>query len=105
MAAAWRVSAVDRNTYPMTLAAANTYPIGHYTDFHHDGLARPCPTCRSSERVPNCSATVSGARLGSTPPEPTRIAEVADAIWPASTAGAELTMPGLVWCSATQYRV
>jgi hypothetical protein len=47
--------------------------------------------------MPNCSATVSGAWFGSiTPPEPTRIADVADAIWPARTAGAELAMPGML---------
>jgi Phosphoesterase family len=71
--------------------------------------ARPIPRsirpgCIASS-VPNCSATVSGAWLGSiTPPEPTRIADVADAIWPARTAGAALAMPGMLWCSAIQYR-
>jgi hypothetical protein len=41
--------------------------------------------------------------LGSiTPPEPTRIVEVADAICPTNTAGAELAIPAMLWCSATQ---
>ena len=72
--------------------------------------ARPIPRsirpgCSASS-VPNCSATVSGGWLGSiTPPEPTRIAAVAAASWPARTAGAELAMPGRLWCSATQYLV
>ncbi len=53
--------------------------------------------------VPNCSAMVSGAWLGSMmPPEPTRIVEVAPAIWPISTAVAEEAMPSMLWCSATQ---
>jgi hypothetical protein len=55
--------------------------------------------------VPNCSATVKGAWFGSiTPPDPTLIADVAEAICPASTTGAELAMPGMLWCSATQNR-
>ena len=29
---------------------------------------------------------------------------VADAMRPARTAGAELAIPGMLWCSATQYR-
>ena len=55
--------------------------------------------------MPNCSATTSDAWLGSiTPPEPTRMVDVADARWARSTAGAELAMPGMLWCSATQWR-
>ena len=55
--------------------------------------------------MPNCSATASEAWLGSiTPPEPTRMVVVADARWARSTAGAELAMPGMLWCSATQWR-
>ena len=71
--------------------------------------ARPMPRsirpgCSASS-VPNCSATTSGAWLGSiTPPEPTRIVEVAAARWAISTAGAELAMAGMLWCSATQNR-
>ncbi len=78
-------------------------------------MARSVPGARPMPRsirpgyiassVPNCSATVSGAWFGSiTPPEPTRIADVAAASCPARTAGAVLAMPGMPWCSATQYR-
>jgi hypothetical protein len=53
--------------------------------------------------VPKASATTSGAWLGSmTPPEPTRMVRVAPAMWPTSTAVAELAMPGMLWCSASQ---
>ncbi|MGF7122413.1 hypothetical protein J2X34_002829 [Rhodococcus sp. BE178] len=55
--------------------------------------------------MPNCSATTSGAWLGSiTPPEPTRMESVTAATWPIITAGAELAMPGMEWCSASQNR-
>ena len=55
--------------------------------------------------MPNCSATTSEAWLGSiTPPDPTRKVVVAPAMWPISTGGAELAMPGMLWCSATQNR-
>jgi hypothetical protein len=55
--------------------------------------------------MPNCSAITSDTWLGSmTPPEPTRMTEVASAMWPISTGGAELAMPGMLWCSATQNR-
>jgi len=37
-----------------------------------------------------------------TPPEPTRMSRVAAAMAPIITAGAELAMPGMLWCSATQ---
>ena len=71
--------------------------------------ARPMPRsirpgC-SDSRVPNCSATTSGAWLGSiTPPEPTRMVLVAAARWASSTAGDELAIAGMLWCSATQNR-
>ena len=62
------------------------------------------PGC-SASNVPNCSATTSGAWLGSiTPPEPTRMVEVLAARCAISTAGAELAMAGMLWCSATQKR-
>ena len=49
------------------------------------------------------SATISGAWFGSmTPPEPTRIRDVAAAIWPIMMSGAELATDGRLWCSATQ---
>ena len=60
------------------------------------------PGCSASS-VPNCSATTSGWWLGNiTPPEPTRMRSVTAARWAISTAGAELAMPGIPWCSATQ---
>ena len=71
--------------------------------------ARPMPRsirsgC-SATSVPNCSATTNGAWLGSiTPPEPSRIVEVAAARCASSTAGAELAIPGMLWCSATHNR-
>ncbi len=53
--------------------------------------------------VPNASATISGAWLGSMmPPAPTRIVRVPAAMWPTSTAVAELATPSRLWCSATQ---
>ena len=69
--------------------------------------ARPSPTSMrsgySDARVPNCSATCSGAWLGSiTPPAPTRIRWVPPATCPISTAVAALAMPGMLWCSASQ---
>jgi len=45
------------------------------------------------------------AWLGSMmPPDPTRRVVVASAMWPMTTAVAELAMPGMLWCSATQKR-
>ena len=45
----------------------------------------------------------SGEWLGSiTPPEPSRMVEVSAATRASSTAGDELAMPGIEWCSATQ---
>src|SRR5580658_7048615 len=71
--------------------------------------ARPMPRSMrpgwSASSMPNCSATTSETWLGSmTPPEPTRSVVVASAMWPISTGGAELAMPGMLWCSATQNR-
>ena len=71
--------------------------------------ARPMPRsirpgCSASS-VPNCSATTSGAWFGSiTPPDPTRMVLVEAARWAMSTAGAELAIEGMLWCSATQNR-
>ena len=46
--------------------------------------------------MPNCSATTSGAWLGSiTPPDPTLMVEVAAARWAISTGGDELAMAGM----------
>jgi hypothetical protein len=57
----------------------------------------------SSARVPKASATTSGAWLGNiTPPDPTRIVRVPPAMCPTSTAVAELAMPAMLWCSASQ---
>jgi len=69
--------------------------------------ARPRPRSmrpgKSASRTRKASATRSGLWLGSiTPPEPTRIVEVAAATWPIITSGEELAMPGLLWCSASQ---
>src|SRR5690606_19579263 len=59
----------------------------------------------SEPRVPNCSATCSGAWLGSMiPPAPTRMLQVPPATCPISTAVAALAMPGMLWCSANQKR-
>ena len=63
--------------------------------------ARPMPRSTrpgcSASRVPNCSATTSGAWLGSiTPPEPTRMVDVDAARWASSTAGAELAIAGML---------
>ena len=60
------------------------------------------PGCRPSS-TRNVSATASGAWLGSmTPPEPTRIVDVAAATVAIITAGAELATLGMLWCSASQ---
>ncbi len=69
--------------------------------------ARPMPRSMrpgcSASSMPNCSATASGAWFGSiTPPEPSRMVSVTEARWARRTAGAELAMPGMLWCSATQ---
>ena len=50
----------------------------------------------------DCSATTSGAWLGSiTPPEPTRTRSVTAARWAMSTGGLVLATEGVLWCSAT----
>ena len=69
--------------------------------------ARPIPRSMrpgnaASSRL-NCSATTSGAWLGSiTPPEPTRMRLVAAASRPISTGGLVAATAGMLWCSATQ---
>ena len=53
----------------------------------------------------NCSATMSGAWLGSmTPPDPTRIRRVRAAAAAISTGGEVDATAGMLWCSANQYR-
>jgi len=69
--------------------------------------ARPRPRSmrpgNSASNTLNRSATMRGAWFGSmTPPEPTRIADVAAAICPIMISGAELAMFARLWCSATQ---
>ncbi|MNI92587.1 hypothetical protein D3C73_1504010 [compost metagenome] len=60
------------------------------------------PGCKVSS-VPNCSATTSGAWLGSMmPPAPTRICRVALAISLMTSDVAAEPMPGMSWCSAIQ---
>src|SRR5688500_17656518 len=62
------------------------------------------PGCRASSRA-NCSATTSGAWLGSiTPPEPILIRSVRAARCAMSTGGLVLATAGMLWCSATQSR-
>ena len=59
----------------------------------------------SDSSVPNCSATTSGAWLGSMmPPAPTRIVVVPAATCAMTIDVAALAMPGMLWCSATQTR-
>jgi hypothetical protein len=69
--------------------------------------ARPMPRSIlpgwSASSTLNCSATLSGAWLGSIiPPEPTRMRSVAAATCPISTSGAELATILPPWCSASQ---
>ena len=72
--------------------------------------ARPIPRsmrpgARASSAA-NCSATTSGAWLGSmTPPDPTRIRSVFAAVAAISTGGVVDATEGMLWCSAYQYRV
>ena len=69
--------------------------------------ARPMPRStrpgKAASSRATCSATTSGAWFGSiTPPDPTRIREVAEAISPISTGGLVAATAGMLWCSATQ---
>jgi hypothetical protein len=58
---------------------------------------------KSVASVPNCSAMSSGAWLGSMmPPAPTRMRDVPAARWAMTRDVAELAMPGMLWCSASQ---
>ncbi len=60
------------------------------------------PGCAASSRA-NCSATTSGAWLGSiTPPDPTRIRSVAAATIAISSGGFVAATAGMLWCSASQ---
>jgi len=57
----------------------------------------------AASRRANCSATTSGAWLGSiTPPEPTRMRSVAAATMATSTGGFVAATAGMLWCSASQ---
>ena len=69
--------------------------------------ARPMPRSmrpgKAASSRANCSATTSGAWLGSiTPPEPTLIREVAEASIAIRTGGLVAATAGMLWCSATQ---
>ena len=71
--------------------------------------ARPRPRSirpgNSVASVPNCSAMTSGAWLDSMmPPAPTLMVWVPAATCPITTDVAALAMPGMLWCSASQYR-
>src|SRR5690625_3326098 len=62
------------------------------------------PGCNVSS-VPNCSAIVSGAWLGSMmPPDPSRIVSVCAAMCPISTLVADDAIVDMLWCSAYQIR-
>ena len=57
----------------------------------------------SDSSVPNCSAMTRGGWFGSMmPPAPTLMWVVPAATWAMTTAVAELAMPGMLWCSASQ---
>ena len=69
--------------------------------------ARPMPRSTRpgaiASRAANCSATTSGAWLGSiTPPEPTRMLVVRAAAAAARTGGVVEATAGMLWCSANQ---
>lgn len=69
--------------------------------------ARPMPRSmrpgNAASRTANCSATASGAWLGSmTPPDPTRICCVAEARSASRTGGVVEATAGMLWCSAIQ---
>ena len=56
--------------------------------------------------MPNCSAMTSGEWFGSMmPPAPIRMVRVPAATCASATAVAALAMPGMLWCSAIQYRL
>ena len=55
--------------------------------------------------VPNCSAMMYGAWLGSMiPPAPTRMVEVPAATWAMTSDVAAVVTAGMLWCSAIQNR-
>ncbi len=69
--------------------------------------ARPMPRSMrpglAASSSANCSATASGAWLGSmTPPEPSRIDVVCAPSIAISTGGEVAATAGMLWCSATQ---
>jgi hypothetical protein len=61
------------------------------------------PAGNNAARVPNCSAMISGAWLGSmTPPAPMRMVDVPAPTKARATEVAALAMPCILWCSAIQ---
>src|SRR5262249_20558848 len=68
-------------------------------------VPRAGPPRGGAPTAPRRSAPARGAWLGSiTPPDPSRILDVDAARCAISTAGAELAIEGMLWCSATQKR-
>ena len=81
-----------------------------YIVFWSEPGARPRPRSIRpgyiASRVPNCSAIVSGAWLGSiTPPAPSRIVYVCAPTCAISTLVAEDAIGDMLWCSAYQTRL
>ena len=87
----WTVPADDWNPFCGSCRLTRVIP----------DLSRPGNKAAS---VPNCSAMTSGEWFGSMiPPEPTRMVLVPPATCPITTDVAALAMPGMLWCSASQY--
>ncbi len=80
-----------------------------YIVFWSEPGARPSPRSIRpgylASSVPNCSAMVSGAWLGSmTPPAPRRMLVVCAPTCEMSTLVADDAIEGMLWCSAYQTR-